>query len=65
MFKEMFLHTALLTRIFSIIILIAIPSIPEAVSCFPNILFSATLKKINQAVIATVEFVIYSYMSRQ
>ena len=45
----------------SIIILIAIPSIPSAVSCFPNILFSATRtgQKINQAVIVTVEFLIY------
>ena len=45
----------------SIIILIVIPSIPKAVSSFPNILSSATLtgEKINQAVIITVEFVIY------
>ena len=45
----------------SIIVLIVIPSMPKAVSCFPNILFSTTLKgqKINQAVIITVEFSIY------
>ena len=61
MFKQMLLHTALLTRMLSIIILIVIPSIPKAVSSSPNIFFSTTLRgqKINQAVIATVEFVIY------
>ena len=54
-FKQMLLHTALLTRMLSIIILIVIPSIPKAVSSFPNILFSTTLtgQKINQAVIVT------------
>ena len=52
MFKQMFLNTALLTRMLSIIILIVILSIPKAVSCFPNILFSTTLtvQTINQAV---------------
>ena len=61
MFKQMLLHTALLTRMLSIIILIVIPSIPKAVSSFPNILFSATFTgtKINQAVIVTGEFVVY------
>ena len=61
MFKQMFLDTALLTRMLSIIILIVIPSIPKAVGCFPNILYSTTLtgQKTNQAVIVTVEFVIY------
>ena len=34
----MFLHTALLTGMFSIIILIVIPSVPKAVSCFLNTL---------------------------
>ena len=55
MFKQMFLHTALLTRMLSIIILIVIPSVPKAVSSFPNILFSTTItgQKINQAVIVT------------
>ena len=45
----------------SIIILIVISSVPKAVGCFPNILFSTTLtgQKIDQAVIVTVEFVIY------
>ena len=45
----------------SIIVLIVILSIPKAVSCFPNILFSTTLtgQKINQAVIIKVEFSIY------
>ena len=61
MFKQMFLPTALLARMLSIIILIVIPSIPKVVGCFPNILFSTTLtgQKIDQAVIITVEFVIY------
>ena len=47
-----------------IIILIVIPSIPKAVSCFPNILLSALLtgQKINQAVIVTGDLF---YMSRQ
>ena len=47
-----------------IIILIVIPSIPKAVSCFPNILLSAPLtgQKINQAVIVTGDLF---YMSRQ
>ena len=46
--KQMFLHAALLTRMFFY-------------HYFPNILFSATLtgQKVNQAVIVTVEFVIY------
>ena len=54
MFKQMLLHTALFTRMLSIIILIIIPCIPKAVSSFPNILFSTTLtgQKIDQAVIA-------------
>ena len=45
----------------SITILVVIPSIPKAVSCFPNVLFFTTLTrlKINQAVIVTGEFVIY------
>ena len=60
MFKQTFSHTALLMRMISIIIFIAIPYIPKAVSCFPDILFSTTFtgQKTNQAVI-TVEFVIY------
>ena len=60
MFKQMFLHTVRLTRMLSIIILIIIPSIPKALSSFPNILFSKTLtgQKINQAVIVTLEFAI-------
>ena len=61
MFKQIILHTALLTRMLSIIILIVMPSIPRAVCCFPNILFSTTLavQEINQEVIITGEFVIY------
>ena len=61
MFKQMFFYTALLTRMLSIIILIVIPSIAKAVSCFHNIMLSTTLsgQKINQAVIVTVKFVIY------
>ena len=62
MFKQMFLHTALLTRMLSIIILIVIQSIPKAVSSFPNILVSTTFtgQQINQAVIVVLgEFVIY------
>ena len=61
MFKQMFLHTALLTRMLSIITLIVIQSIPKAVSSFPNILVSITFtgQQINQTVIVTGEFVIY------
>ena len=61
MFKQMFWHTALLTRMLSIIIFIVIPSIYKVVSCFPNILLFTTPKgqKINQAVIVTSEFAIY------
>ena len=57
----MFSHTAPLTRMLSMIILIVIPSIPIAASSFPNILFPTTLtgQNIDQAVIATCEFVIY------
>ena len=57
----MFLHAGLLTRMLYIIILIVIPSIPKAVCCFTNILFSTILteQKSNQAVIATGEYVIY------
>ena len=64
MFKQMFLHTALLTRMPFIINFIVVPFIPKVVSCFPNILFSTTLtgKKINQTVIVTVEFVIYVFL---
>ena len=60
MFKQMFLNTALLTGMLSVIILIVIPSIAKAVSCFPDILVSTTLtgQKINQAVIIKGEFVI-------
>ena len=55
MFKQMFLHTAGVTRMPSIVVLIVIPSIPKAVSSFPNILFSTTLtgQKVNQTVIVT------------
>ena len=61
MFKQMFLHTVLLTRMLSIILLLVIPSIPKVVGSFPKILFSTKLtgRKINEAVIVTVEFVIY------
>ena len=57
MFKQMFVHTSLLTRMLSIIILRVIPSIAKAVSCFPNILLTG--QKINKAVIITVKFAIY------
>ena len=61
MFKQMFLHTALLTRMLSIIIFIVIPSTAKAFSSFTNILFSTTLvgQKIDQEVIVTGEFAIY------
>ena len=60
MFKQMFLHTDNLTKMLTIIILKVIPSIHKSVSCFPTILFSTTPgQKINEAVIVTVEFVIY------
>ena len=57
----MFLHTAPLTRMLSMIILIVIPSIPIAAGSFPNILFPTTFtgQNIDQAVIVTCEFVIY------
>ena len=64
-FKYMFLHTALLTRMLSIIILLVIPFITKTVTCFPNILFSTTLtgQKKNQAVIVTVELLNYFCVS--
>ena len=57
----MFLHKALLARMLSIIVLIVILSIPKVISCFANILFSTTLtgQKKSQAVVVTVEFLIY------
>ena len=53
MFNQMLLHTALLMRMLSIIILMIIPSIPKAVSSSPNVLSATTLtgQKIDQAVI--------------
>ena len=57
----MFLHTAVIASMLSIIILLVILSVPKVASCFPNILFSTALtgQQVNRTIIVTVHFMVY------
>ena len=61
MLKQMFLHTCFIPCIFPVIAFVIVPSKSQFISGFPYVLLTITLtcEKINQAVIITVEFMVY------
>ena len=61
MLKQMFLHTFFIQCIFRVIAFVTVPSKSEFISGFPYIMLTTALtcEKMNQAVIITVEFMVY------
>ena len=60
--KQVLLHASYPTLMFSTIAFVVIPSRAERINCLTHVLFLTTItcKKVDQAFIVTIKFVVYN-----